>query len=233
MTTLFISGIDTDIGKTIACGCLANTLLSKGHNVFTQKWVETGVPESDVRISQDLAAHQRISNARFNTENYELHAPYLFKVAASPHLAAKLEDQEIDCSYLVEQTRKLESQCEHLLIEGAGGLCVPLTHDKLTVDLIEELELPIILVTSGKLVSINHSILSLEYCQQRNLEVRAIIYNEFPNINPKILEDSRDILTKHAKTRYPNIAWIDMSVNATILALNHEVESALLKNRNK
>ena len=68
---------------------------------------------------------------------------------------------------------------------------------------------------------------------QRNLEVRAIIYNEFPNHNSEILEDSRNILIKQAKNRYPNVAWIDMKVNATSLELNREIESALLKSRNK
>jgi len=230
MTTLFISGIDTDIGKTIACGCLANTLLLKGYKVFTQKWVETGVAELDEKTSQDLAEHQKIAKTKFNTASYDLHAPYLFKLPASPHLAAKLEGQEIDCSYLIEQTQKLESQCEHLLIEGAGGLCVPLNQEMLTIDLVKKLELPIVLVTSGKLGSINHTILSLEYCQQRNLEVRAVIYNQFPLDSQKIVMDSRNILLDQAKRKFPNIAWIDMMVDATSLKLNDEVMSVLLKN---
>ena len=229
MTTLFISGIDTDVGKTVACGALANTLLGKGSKVFTQKWVETGVVESNKMVSADLSEHQRIANMQFNTADYSLHAPYLFKFPASPHLSASLESCEIDSDLLAKQTRKLESQCQHLLIEGAGGLCVPLNDKILIIDLVEQLKLPIVLVTSGKLGSINHTILSLDYCRQRDLDIRGIIYNHFPDNSKEISSDSRTVLQRRIKAKNPSVDWIEMEVDATKLVLTNEITARLLR----
>ncbi|MFT6046357.1 MAG: dethiobiotin synthetase [Arenicella sp.] len=180
-------------------------------------------------ISADLAEHQRIANAQFNTAEYSLHAPYLFKYPASPHLSASMEDIEIDCDHLEQQTRKLESQCEHLLIEGAGGLCVPLNDSTLMTDLVAKLGLPIVLVTSSKLGSINHTILSLDYCVQRDLDVRAIIYNEFLNKSQAIFKDSRKVLKRHAKKLVPNAEWFDLKIDASNFLMSDELTSKLLR----
>lgn len=231
MTTLFISGIDTDVGKTVACGALAKTLLDEGLHVFTQKWVETGVAESENRISADLAEHQRIANKKFNTAEYSLHVPYLFKFPASPHLSADMENARVDCDYLVKQTRELESKCQHLLIEGAGGLCVPLNEETLTVDLVKELEIPIVLVTSGKLGSINHTLLSLDYCQQHDLDVRALIYNHFPSNSPEIVNDSKQVLQRYLNQNFPKGDFIELEVEASDLVLDDEVLTRLLRTR--
>jgi len=165
MTTLFITGIDTNIGKSIACGALAKCLLEQNYNVFTQKWIETGCDT----ISEDLQVHQAVAKKKFNNSNIEKHSPYRFSFPASPHLSAQLEGKKIDDRYLISQTKKLSNECDHLLIEGAGGLCVPISNEVLLIDLIEELKTPIVLVTSGRLGSINHTILSLELCWQRNI----------------------------------------------------------------
>jgi dethiobiotin synthetase len=229
MTTLFITGIDTNIGKTIACGALANTLLKKQFRTFTQKWVETGVSNIGAKISADLAEHQCIANSNFNTAKNSEHAPYLFQLPASPHLAAKMEKTEIDCAYLIRQTQKLEEKCQHLLIEGAGGLCVPLNSSTLTIDLAATLNLPIVLVTSGKLGSINHTILSLDYCTQRNLDLRAVVYNAYPNSSDVITKDTRMLLKHRVAHLHPKTIWLDMEIGATDLALDDIQTARLLR----
>lgn len=222
MTTLFISGIDTDVGKSVACGLLAKALIDAGHKVFTQKWVETGVETASLMKSADLATHEKIVGHKFNTQEPSLHAPYLFKVPASPHLAACLEGVEIAPAHLKLQTQSLQESCEHLLIEGAGGLCVPLNDESLVIDLVGAMCLPVILVTSGKLGSLNHTILSLNYCQQRNIEVRAVIYNFHPESDRRISQDSRLVLRSHAQDIYPNTLWIDMRVGMEKFTLEPE-----------
>lgn len=214
MTTLFVTGIDTDIGKSIACGALAKSLLHAGHNLFTQKWVETGTNTG----SQDLITHQEIAQQQFNSCANELHSPYLFEYPASPHLSARLENREISCDYLIQQTQELEGQCEHLIIEGAGGLCVPLNSQTLLVDLIAELKLPILLVTSGKLGSINHTLLTLEMCQKKGIEVRAIIYNQFPKQDAIITSETRDYLRAYLDKNNEDTLWLELSAN------NHHID---------
>lgn len=211
MTTLFVTGIDTNIGKTVACGVLANSLINLDYQVASQKWVETGC-EGD---SQDLAHHQKMVSGRFNTSHKDLHSPYRFRYPASPHLAAELEDTSIDSSHLIAQTKQLENENDHLIIEGAGGLCVPLDQTTLVIDLIATLKLPILLVSSGRLGSINHTLLSLQLCWQRGVEVRAIIYNHFPQQDEVILNDTRNFLKQYLIQHGKSTLWLELDENAT------------------
>ncbi len=224
MTTIFITGIDTDVGKSVACGALANSLLQSGHHVFTQKWVETGCD----MVSQDLETHAEIAQTQFNTSAQDLHSPYRFEYPASPHLSAELANSEIDTDYLVAQTKELETQCQHLLIEGAGGLCVPLNKSTLLIDLIKQLSLSIILVTSSKLGSINHTILSLKTCQQYNIDVKALIYNHFPRKDDIIFNDSRETLQAYLRTNNQSTLWLELEQNSKQIALsNRQIEQLL------
>ena len=124
---------------------------------------------------------------------------------------------------------KLEEKCQHLLIEGAGVLCVPLNSSTLTIDLAATLNLPIVLVTSGKLGSINHTILSLDYCTQRNLDLRAVIYNAYPNSSDVITKDTRMLLNHRVAHQHPKTIWLDMEIGATDLALDDIQTARLLR----
>ena len=231
MTTLFLTGIDTDIGKSIACGALANTLLRSSNlfrskdKIFTQKWVETGTNTD----SQDLQTHQNIAQMVFNTGSTEHHSPYRFKYPASPHLSAKIEHTEINCDFLAQQTQQLEAQCDHLIIEGAGGLCVPINSNTLIVDLVEELKLPVILVTSARLGSINHTILSLEACKQRDIEVRAVIYNHYPEQNEIIFTDTRDYLQQYLSAKHKDTLWLELATNNNKIEISEKQINFLLR----
>jgi len=218
MTILFISGIDTEIGKTVACGALANTLVNKGINVCTQKWVETGCNKE----SQDLLAHQAMVSSELNQHDVSLHSPYRFKFPASPHLAADLEKQTIDTEYLIKQTQRLSEKCDHLIIEGAGGLCVPLNANELMIDLVEAMNLPMVLVTSGRLGSINHTVLSLELCRQRDIEIRAVVYNQHREKNEIIANDTRDWLKNYLAESKTDALWLELENNAHSIKLTAE-----------
>ena len=228
MTTLFISGIDTDIGKSIACGALAKTLIEAGHHVFTQKLIETGCPSGQ---SADLATHQNIVGKVFNIAKPEQHCPYTFSYPASPHLAAQREGKTIDYEYLCKQMHTLQQQCEHLLIEGAGGLYVPLNQETKIIDFIEENHLPVVLVTSAKLGSINHTLLSLAACQQRSIEVRAIIYNHFGQDEAAIVNDTREVLAAHIKKLETQPVWLELKKHTTNLNCSNKEVSDLIFNR--
>ncbi len=218
MTTLFITGIDTDIGKSVACGALAHSILGSGYPLCTQKWVETGSKNG----SQDLRTHETIAKRQFNTCATELHLPYRFDYPASPHLSARLENCEINPDYLIEQTQQLEASCEHLIIEGAGGLCVPLNSHTLIIDLIAQLKLPVLITTSARLGSINHTVLSLEACQQRGIEVRALIYNHFPKQNEVIFDETRDYLKSYLDINSRQTMWLELPSHADKIDLSEK-----------
>lgn len=198
---LFISGIDTNVGKTIATGMLAKALAAKGKTVITQKMIQTGC----VEISEDIEAHRQIQGIPFTNEDREgLTCPYLFTYPCSPHMAAEKDGRPIHLPVITEATRLLQERYEYVLLEGAGGLMVPNNMQSLAIDYVKEQGYPLILVTSGKLGSINHTLLSLFACKQYGISVKAIVYNQYPSIDTLIETNTLDYLRK----QFPEIPLI-------------------------
>ena len=182
---LFISGIDTNIGKTYTTGILARALAEKGKTVITQKMIQTGCTE----ISEDIEMHRQLQDIPFTEEDKAgLTCPYIFTYPSSPHMAAERDGRTIDLSTIIEATRKLQEKYEYVLLEGAGGLMVPNDFNSLTIDYVKEQNYPVLLVTSGKLGSINHTLLSLFACKQYGVEVKALVYNLYPETD-KLIAD--------------------------------------------
>ena len=153
--TYFISGIDTNIGKSIVTGILALNLKNKGVNVITQKMVQTG----NINSSEDIEMHRKIMKLPYLDVDKDMTtAPEIFSYPCSPHLAAKIDKRELDLDKIKRATLALEEQFDVVLLEGAGGLMVPLTEDYLSIDYIKDNNIPLIFVTSGKLGSLNHKI---------------------------------------------------------------------------
>ena len=169
----FISGIDTGIGKTYTTGYLAKLWNEQGQKTITQKLVQTG----NVDVSEDIEQHRKIMGMGwFPEDDSKLTMPEIFSYPASPHLATKIDGREIDFAKIERATQQLAEKYEVVLLEGAGGLMVPLTIDLLSIDYIAAKQLPVILVSSGRLGSINHTILSLEALKSRGLELYALAY---------------------------------------------------------
>lgn len=225
MSTLFITGIDTDIGKTFACGVLAKTLLLKGFSLYSQKLVETGCEKG---ISNDLRQHEKIVGSSFNDQADELHCPYRFKTPASPHLAAELDGETIDQKYLAKQMNALAKKTDHLLIEGAGGLFVPLNAQYMLIDFIVEHQLPIVLVTSPRLGSINHTLLNLELCLQKGIDVRAIIYNHYPTVPDWMLKNTHQTLREYLNRNFSRTIWLNLVTSQDVFDLSNEEIELLL-----
>jgi len=196
---LFITGIDTGVGKTYATGLIAKGLLIRGFKTITMKPIQTG----NDNFSEDILEHRKlmgINLTSFDKEN--ITSPYIFKYPASPHLAAKLENKEIDIKIIIKNIEILENFFEYILIEGAGGLMVPINENFLVVDLIKQLNLETIIVSSSKLGSINHTLLSIEAILKRGIKLKGIIYNEFPNANNIIKENNLEVI-KHFYPKIP------------------------------
>ncbi len=196
MSIFFISGIDTAAGKSVATGMLAKYLISKGQKVITQKLVQTG----GHGISEDIETHRKIMSIPLLPEDLGgLTCSYTFKFPASPHLAAAMEHQIIDPAIITAATNRLAAIYDIVLIEGAGGLNVPLTTDTLTIDYLEQQQYPLILVCSGRLGSINHALLSLEVARHRHIPVAGIVYNLYPAADQAITADTRQVLRRYLK----------------------------------
>ncbi len=198
MAVYFISGIDTDAGKSIVTGVIARTLLQKGVHVITQKFIQTGC----VGISEDILKHREIMGIPPQEVDRDgTTCPYVMTYPSSPHLAAEIDRVEIDVERIHRSTEKLAAAYDVVLLEGAGGLYVPVSRQYLTIDYIQEYKHPLILVSSSKLGSINHTLMSLELCRLRGIEVAYVVYNDFPNDSEWIKNDSITIIRQYLDCR--------------------------------
>ena len=194
----FISGIDTSVGKTAATGAIAQALAQAGKRVITQKMIQTGCEQ----VSEDIEEHRRIQGIPFTEEDREgWTCPYIFSYPCSPHMAAAKDGRTIDLQVITQATERLRERYEYVLLEGAGGLMVPNDFQSLTIDYIRDQGYPLILVTSGKLGSINHTLLSLFAAEQYGIPVKAIVYNQYPHIDALIEANTLEYL----RIKFPQI----------------------------
>lgn len=202
----FISGIDTDAGKSYAVAMLAKMV---GEGVATQKFIQTG--QDPTLISEDILTHRRLQGIEVLPEDLDkTTCPLIFKLPSSPHLAAREEGVEIDTKIIEQATQKLLQKYKTILIEGAGGLTVPVREDYLTADYIADHKLPLILVVSAKLGSLNHAFLSLEYCKNRKLDLVAVVYNTAIATNDIITRDTQKMIEKYLSQNCPQADFLVM-----------------------
>jgi dethiobiotin synthetase len=159
MKPIFVTGIGTDVGKTIVSAMLVEQMQAD-----YWKPIQAG----DLDNSDTIKVKQLVSNpvSVFHREAYRLTQPF------SPHKAAALDGVEIDFKKI--RVPKTDNQ---LIIEGAGGLMVPLNNTHLVIDLIGKLDAEVILVSRNYLGSINHTLLSVEALIGRGIHIRAIVFN--------------------------------------------------------
>ena len=126
----FVSGIDTDTGKSIITGLLARSLQKKGVRVVTQKFIQTGC----TGISEDILKHREIMEiGPLEIDRDGTTCPYVMTYPASPHLAAEIDRVTLDTDRIAASSRKLDELYDIVLLEGAGGLYVPVTRDYFTI----------------------------------------------------------------------------------------------------
>ena len=197
----FVTGIGTDVGKSWATGWLARRMMEAGETVITQKFIQTG----NTGRSEDIEVHRQLMGTGMTEDDREmLTAPEIFSYPCSPHLAARIDKRPIDFGKIERATRELSHRYDTVLVEGAGGLMVPLTEDFLTIDYIAEKQYPLIFVTSGKLGSINHTLLSFEAIKNRDIALDTVLYNLYPTVEDKtIQEDTMKYIKQYLSKHFP------------------------------
>ena len=166
---------------------MARSLLARGIDAITVKLVQTGCEG----VAEDLVRHREICGGpRFPEDALGLTSPQIFKFPASPELAARLEGRKVDLRRILKCVRACAERRQVVLAEAAGGLMVPLADDLLAIDLAARQRWPMILVTSGKLGAVNHTLLSLEAAKRRRMEIAGVVYNFAPDADPIIDDDT-------------------------------------------
>lgn len=197
---IFVSGIHTDAGKSYATGWLARELMNQGKSVATLKFVQTG----NVGRSEDIEVHRRIMGQELPEDAQGITAPQIFSYPCSPQLAAEIDGREIDLDAIDRAIATLAGRYDVVLVEGAGGLMVPLTDDFWIIDYVASRALPAILVTNGTLGSINHTLLSFEALERRAIPIHSVIYNQhFDSRDAKIANDTIGFICRYLQRRHP------------------------------
>ena len=160
--------------------------------------------------SEDIDLHRHIMGISFTEEDREgLTMPEIYSYPASPHLASELDNRPINFDKIKRSTEILSERYDYVLLEGAGGLMVPLTTKLLTIDCIAQEKYPLIFVTSGKLGSINHTLLSLEAIQKRGIVLDTVLYNLYPTVEDKTIQnDTMNFIRTWLEKYFPDTKFL-------------------------
>jgi dethiobiotin synthetase len=202
---VFVTGIDTNTGKSYATGYLARDFSAKGYSVITQKFIQTG----NSGISEDIEVHRKIMGTGLLPEDLDgTTCPIVLSYPASPHLASQIDNVRIDLEKIKNATSVLTKKYDMTLIEGAGGIMTPVIDDYTTLDYIKDQKLPVFIVTSPKLGSINHTLLTFEVCRLMKIEILGVVYNKFNVEDDVICTDTEQYLKNYLKKHFSRSMWM-------------------------
>ncbi|WP_380188466.1 dethiobiotin synthase [Iodobacter arcticus] len=218
----FVTGTDTDVGKTIATAQLLRGFVATGQSAVGMKPVAAGCEWRNGKLwNSDVAAHAAASNIAAPAH---LACPYLFEAPISPHLVAKDAGRVLDLDLMVSAAEQLQTLADVVLVEGAGGWYAPLSEDASMADLAKRLQAPVILVVGMRLGCLNHAMLSAEAILAAGLPLAGWIANQVDSEMPRYA-DNVQYLQTHLPA--PLLAEIAYSVDAQNRALSAKSIEAL------
>ena len=190
MKPLFITATDTDIGKTCVCAGIAHSLKKLNIDVGIMKPFACGVKQKTGFSSNDLTI---LSKAAMVNDTEELLNPFFFPIPASPYTAAKNLGVKIDIKHVMKCFRKLDKIHDVMLVEGIGGIMTPILKDYAIIDLIKDLDANTVIITSSKIGTINHTIMTCDMCKNMKIPVKGLIINNFDSTGYPVSDLERDL----------------------------------------
>jgi dethiobiotin synthetase len=200
---IFVTGTDTDIGKTVATAAVLVFLQNSGIDAVPMKPIQSGgIYRGEGMVSPDLEFSTQMAALSPDAEERGHMAPYLFEPACSPHLAAAKAGIEISLDRIADSFAWLCERHQCVVVEGAGGVMVPIAGEKTMLDLMVLLGVPVILVSRPGLGTINHTLLSLRELHRAGLKVLGVLFCE-TKAAPwgEIEEDNRGTIERIGKAR--------------------------------
>jgi dethiobiotin synthetase len=201
---LFVTGTGTEVGKSVVAAVLARTAAA-GRSVAVFKPAVSGLDEGGE------ADHELLRRASGSAQSDDEIAPYRYGPPVSPHLAAELAGEEIDPSRLTASARAAGDGAEALVCEGVGGFLVPLTSTYLVRDLCVELALPVVVVASPGLGTINHTLLTAAAVRAAGLELRGVVLTPWPEEPGDMERSNRETIASLGETTVEVLPEIDLS----------------------
>ncbi len=212
---IFITGTDTGVGKTYIATGIASGLRRSGVDVGVMKPAETGCCSRDGQlVPRDAYKLIRAADTR---DSLDLVNPYRFKKPLAPSLAAELEGEKIDPMKIISAYKKLSLRHDYMIVEGAGGIMVPLWQNYTYLELARTFALPVVIVVKPGLGTINHTLLTISALQHSGSTVLGVVVNFAQNTrvglaektNPFVIEKSSGIpvwdVLSHGSRRFDSI----------------------------
>jgi dethiobiotin synthetase len=176
MESFFITGTDTDVGKTYITAGLAVYLRKSGIDVGVMKPFAAGIAQKKGYKSEDV---EILSRSAMSCDPESLINPQFFKITASPYTAWKKLKIKPKISTILSSFKKLTKLHDMILVEGMGGIMTPILKDYYITNLIKDMKIPAIIVTSSKVGTVNHTIMTVKMCEKYKIPVKGIIINNF------------------------------------------------------
>jgi dethiobiotin synthetase len=189
---LFVTGTDTEVGKTVVASAIATTLSALGERVSVFKPAVTGLDDPDGMG----ADHERLRAAAGSTQPAWEVAPYRYGPAVSPHLAAAAAGERVDRYRLLAAARRAAGAGEVLVAEGVGGLLVPLSGSYLVRDLAADLGMPVVIASRPGLGTISHTLMTIECARLAGLDVAGVVLTPWPAQPGDIERSNRETIAR-------------------------------------
>ena len=226
MSGFFVTGTDTEIGKTFVSALLIQLLVKEGLKVIGMKPIASGAKNIDGILKNEDAL--TLINASNVTSDYKNINPYIFEPAISPHIAAEEVGVEIELTKIKKDFNLLEKKSDVVIVEGVGGWHAPLSLHTTVADLAEELQLPIILVVGLRLGCLNHALLTAQAIRQSGLPIAGWIANHVEE-NFSSAEKNIDTL-KHFLNDFPFLGSVPYQTNLKNKTPQHHLNKQKLIN---
>jgi dethiobiotin synthetase len=189
LKSLFITGTDTDVGKTYIAAGLAIVIRKMGIDVGVMKPFAAGTAQKKGYKSEDIVILSRAAQA-CDPEN--LVNPQFFPIPASPYTAWKNLKIKPKINSVLSSFKRLSKIHSMMLVEGMGGIMTPILKNYFVTDLIKDMKIPAILVTRTKVGTVNHTIMTVKMCEKYKIPIKGIIINDFDSDGYKVKELTRD-----------------------------------------
>ena len=201
MNAFFVTGSGTDVGKTFIISKIVNKAFKLNKKISVIKPIISGFNKKKISDT-DTGILLKVLKKKCTDKNIKSLSPWRFKLPLSPDIAARLEDKNIVFSDLVEfckkRIKKSSKKKEMLLIEGVGGIMVPINCSKTILDLIKILDIPIIFITKNYLGSLSHTLTALEIAKRNNVNINSVIINDSVD-KPIVIEEVKTSLSNYIK----------------------------------
>ena len=181
MQSLFITGTDTDVGKTYVTAGLAASFYEMGIDIGVMKPFAAGTAQKNGFKSEDVKI---LSDAAHVSDPENLINPQFFPIPASPYTAWKKLKTKPKIATVLSSFKKLSKLHDTILVEGMGGVMTPILKDYFITNLIKEMKIPTIIVTRTKVGTVNHTLMTVMMCQKYKIPIKGIIINNFDNGYP-------------------------------------------------